>query len=152
MRWVFGPPHLTLKPPHKKWKEKNQEIKKYRKWAFQLSVKISSFGGGGVPNSLFLQLGQKRAHPINTIKIRVSAINFQQTDNRHGQEKPEPENPVFISFCFFLLFQQQKRPKLLKPYFSGVWANIKKNNSFKSGLEQGKHVLRPPPPKKKTKF
>ena len=44
-----------------------------------------------------------------------------------GQKNPNPEIPVII-FFLFLLFQQQKTQKLLKPLFYSVLANLKKEH------------------------
>ena len=135
MRWPFGPPHLNLKPSQKKHKNKkrNKENKRKnkkkekkkkpqknskntQKLAFQLSVKFFFFGWL-FKISLFWHLGPESAHPKNTIKIGVSGAFFWKADVRHKTAIFGPKKPKFINFsyhffCLFLLFQQQKTPKI----------------------------------------
>ena len=126
MRWPFGPPHMTLKPSKKKHKKKNKpkknkkrkkkrknKKKNTQKWAFQLSEKIFFLFGWVSEISLFWQLGPKKPHPKNTIKIGVSGPFFWKADMRHemaifGPKKPKFINSSYHFFCLFLLFQQQK--------------------------------------------
>ena len=79
---------------------KNTRIPKI---VFQLSVIFSFFCG--CPKFPFWRLGQKSAHPKNTIKIGFSARHFWKRDMCHetavfGQKNPNPEIPVII-FCLF---------------------------------------------------
>ena len=151
MRWPFGPPHLTLKPSKKNTKQKKTKEIKMKKWkkikqrkksknhknapkrAFQLSV-IFSFFWRVSKISLFWRLGQKSAHPKNTIKIGVSATHFVESssESRNGHfwtKKPKSRNS---SYHFLLPFSSLTTTKNTKvswnPYFYSVLANLKKEN------------------------
>ena len=85
MRWPFEPPDLTLKPfkktkkskktknnkkTNKKNKKKKKEVKKHintKKRAFQLSVKIFFFLGGGVQKLPFLTTWPRKRAPPKTL-------------------------------------------------------------------------------------
>ena len=125
MRWPSGPPHLTLKNPPKKTKKnkktkkkkkkKNTHTQKKQKNNIQLSA-IFLFVFGGCPKIIF-DLAKKRA-PNKHYKIGgFSKAFFEKqicvTKRPFSDKKiPNPEISVIIFFCLFLLFQQQKTPKL----------------------------------------
>ena len=86
-----------------------------QKRAFQLSVIFYFLVVSKI--SLCGQLGQKSAHPKNTIKIGVSATHFVEnsSESRNGHfwtKKPKSRNSSYHFFCLFLLLQQQKTQKL----------------------------------------
>ena len=149
MRWPFGPPHLTLKPSKKKKTKKTKEIKmkknekkenkgkkpkkhkNAKKRAFQLSV-IFFFFWWVSKISLFWQLGQKSAHPKNTIKIGVSATHFVEnsSESRNGHFWTKKTQIQKFQLSFFLPFSSLTTTKNTKvsrnPYFYSVLANLKK--------------------------
>ena len=133
-RWGGPLGHLTWPlNPQKKQKQKQRQTKtrkqdkrkkegkqakptNTKEWAIQLSSKFLFFGGGS-KISLFLQLGQKSAHPKNTVKIGISAKQCFKTDLRHETaiswtKTTKTRNSKLSSFCFILLFQQQKTQQL----------------------------------------
>ena len=140
MKWPFGPPHLTPKPSKKNKtkkqnkktkKEKKEKHKKYKKKAFQLSVNFLV----GVENYHFWQLGPKRAHPKNTIKIGVSARFFEMQlcvtkQPFLDQKNPKPEIPVIILYLPFSSLSTTKTTKIgWNPYFYSALANQQKEFS-----------------------
>ena len=136
MRWPFGPPHLTLKPSKKKQPKKKQTKKtnkktkkrkkrspkkkqqKHQKIAFQLSVNFFLFFGWLFKISLFLTHWPRKPAPKNTRKIGVSGPFFLKSScvSRNGRfwtKKPKIYKfQLSFFFAYFLLFQQQKNPKL----------------------------------------
>ena len=163
MRWPFGPPHLTLKPSKKnkklktkkKKKQKNKQKKENKgrktkkhkntkKRAFQLSVKIFFLFWWVSKISLFWQLGQKSAHPKNTIKIGVSATHFVEnsSESRNGHFWTKKAKSRNSSYHFFLPFSSLTTTKNTKiswnPYFYSVLANLKKENFQNLNLKHRK--------------
>ena len=163
MRWPFGSPHLTLKPSKIKHKNKkrNKESKrknkkkprkkeatkkrqKYPKISFSVISQIFHFFGWFFKISLFWHLGPESAHPKNTIKIGVSGPFFWKADVRHETAIFGPKKPKFINFsyhffAYFLLFQQQKTPKIAEtPIFIVFLANQKKRIFNKNNLKHWK--------------
>ena len=152
MRWPFGPPHLTLKPSkknkkkqktkkqkkrgkHKKRKQrKKKKTQKYqKKRAFQLSVNFFFFGG--CPKFPFLTTWPKSAHPKKHYKNRgfrehIFEKQFWVTKRPFLDKRTKSRNSSYhISFCRFLLLQQQKTTKISwNPYFYSVLANPPKDN------------------------
>ena len=135
MRWPLGPPHLTLKTS-KKNKKKLRKTKKHKNTktrAFQLS--FFHFLGGCPKFPLFENLAKKARTPLKHYKNRVSGPFFLESssESRNGhfwtKNKPNPEIPVIICFCLFLLLQQQKHKISWNPYLYSVWANLK-NSKF----------------------
>ena len=133
----LNPPKKTNKPRQtkkkqtkkkKKNKKKNKKTRKKRsppkkqqkhqKIAFQLSVKFFHFSCWLFKISLFWHLGPESAHPKNTIKIGVSGPFFLESRcasrNGHFWTKKTKIHKFQLSFFFayFLLFQQQKTPKI----------------------------------------
>ena len=130
MRWAFGPPHLTIKPPQKtkQKKKKTRKTKNTKNRVFQLSAQF--FGGSKFP---FLTTWPNKRTPQNTLKMRFQQTNFWKTDFRHearvfGPKNPKPEIPVIISRAF-LPFEQQKNNKTCwTRHFPSVLANVKRTN------------------------
>ena len=168
---AFGPPHLTLKPSKKTRKSnKKQENKKRKKKkkkenkkktkkntkipkrAYQLSVKCFFCFWWVSKISLSWQLGQKSAHPKNTIKQGFKQGIFWKTDMRHETtifwQKKNP-NPG-ISVIFFLPFSSLSTTKDTRiswnPYFYSDFSKPKKENFRNLNLKNRKSKT------KKNKF
>ena len=133
MRWPFGPPHLTLKPSKKNTKRKKNKKKKekkdapqkkqqkYQKIAVQLSVKLFLFWVAFQNVPFFDTLAQK-AHPPKHYKNRGFRAFFGKqmcVTKRPFLDQKTKIHKFQLSFLFayFLLLQQQKTQKLLKPLF-----------------------------------
>ena len=130
---------MTLKPSKKKHNKKNNKTKKnkkekkkqkkqeknkkYSKMSFSVISENFLLFWLGVQNFPFLQLGPKSAHTKNTIKIVVSGPFFLKSScasrNGHFWTKKSQIHKFQLSFFFacFLLFQQHKTQKMLKPLF-----------------------------------
>ena len=110
VRWPFGPPHLTLINPPKKQTRKTQKKKRSLKKHFSVISQIIFWWGSNM--SLFWQLGQKSAHPKNTIKIGVSATHVlkNRCASRNGHLwTPKTQNRKFqLSFLFFVNNKKHK--------------------------------------------
>ena len=133
----------------KKKTKKKQENKKHKNTKKKMSfLVISQFFLVGVQNFLFWQLGQKSAHPKNTIQIGVSARHFWKTDMRHetaifGQKIPNPEISVIIFFAFFFSFNN-KTQNLAETLFDSVWTNRKiQNLNLKHRTSKKKTIFAP---------
>ena len=139
MRWPFGPPHLTLKPSQKNTKRKHKKEKKYQKRASQSSVNFFFSFWWVSKISLFWQLGQKSAHPKNTIKIGVSENNFlkSSSESRNRHFWPNPEIPVIIFFLFSSLSTKNTEISW-NPYFYSVLANPPKEKFENLNLKNRK--------------
>ena len=140
MRWLFGPPHLTLKPSKKiknnpPPKKKNQTTTRKKQKTpknFQLSINILCVFCS-VHQSIFWQPGPKHAHPPNSIKIGVSENQFLEnscaSQNGHFWT-PKTQIQKWLLSWFLgglvLFFQQQKAKNVLKPLFL-VWFRKPKN-------------------------
>ena len=142
-KWGGPLGHLTWplnhpkKDPKKKIKKKkpqkqkilNNELFSYQ-WKFLLFWWVSKI-------SFFWQLGQKSAHPKKHYKNRgfsnpFFGKQFCVTKRPFLDKKPNPEIPVIIFFCLFLLFRRQKTQKLAEsrnPHFYSVLANQKREFS-----------------------
>ena len=107
--------------------KKTRKNQKIPKMSFQLSGKIFLFWGGGSKMSFFDNLAKKARTP-KTLKIGVSAKHLKQKNicvtKRPflDQKNPNPEFQLSFFLPFFLLFQQQKHKKMLKPLFYSVLA------------------------------
>ena len=135
MRRSFGPPHLTLKPskqkttPQKKTKktkaekkEKKRKTKKIIKNELFNYQSTFSFLGGCPKFPSLTTWPKKRAPPKHYNNRGFSKLFFEENicvAERPflDQKKQNPEIPVIIFLAYFLLFQQQKTQKLLKPLF-----------------------------------
>ena len=99
---------------------KNTKIPKKR--AFQLSVFFFFFWWVS-KISLFWQLGQKSAHPKNTIKIGVSATHFvensSESRNGHFWTKKSQIQKFQLSFFFAFFFSYNNKNTKVSwdPYF-----------------------------------
>ena len=146
MRAKWGGP--TLKPSKIKTNQKKQKKQnppkneknnkqKSSKMIFQLSSKL--FFGWVSKISLFWQLGPKSAHPQNTIKIGASAKKTCASRNGHfWTQKTKIQKFQLLFFAYFLLFQQQKHKKLLKPLFLYCFNKPKKENFQNLNLKHWK--------------
>ena len=135
MRWPFGPPHLTLKPSKKnkkqrkqtktknkktnqkskKKKRKSKKTQKYQKELFRYQSKFSIFCGG-VQKLPFLTTWPRKCAPPKHYKNWGFSLFFEisyASRNGHFWTKKAQIQKVQLSFFLpFLLFQQQKTPKL----------------------------------------
>ena len=136
MRWPFGPPHLTLKPSKKKHKNKkrNKENKRQnkknkkkktnkknskntQKLAFQLSVKFFFFWVA-FQNFPFLTPWPRKCAPKKHYKNRGFRAFFfgkQMCVTKRpflNQKTKIHKFQLSFFFAYFLLFQQQKTPKI----------------------------------------
>ena len=103
----------------KKTKKKNKKTKntKITKNSFSVISQIFLLFFGGCPKIPFLTTWSKNTHPKNTIKMGVAARHFSK--NRYASpngdfwtNKSQIQKFQLSFFCLFLLFQQQKTPKL----------------------------------------
>ena len=107
-------------------------------------MKIFFFFGWVSKISLFWQLGPKRAHTKNTIKIVVSGLFFWKAVVRHETAIFGPKKAKFInsSYHFFCLFSSlsttQNTKHCWNPYFYSVLANLKKENFQNLNLKHWK--------------
>ena len=133
MRWLFWPPHLTLKPSKKNTK-KHTPLQKKQKRAFQLSVKIFFLLWWVSKISLVLTTWRKKRSPKKHHRNR----GFQQVffgkqmcvTKRPflDQKNPKPEIPVLL-FLPFSSFSTTKTTTICRnPYFYSVLANLQKEN------------------------
>ena len=151
LTWPLNPPKKKTKKKQKNKKQKTNKKKEtkskitqeYQKKSFSvISQNFLSFWWVS-QNSLFWQLGPESAHTQNTIKIGVSAHRFVEKQlcvtKQPFLDKKNQIHKFRLSFFFplFLLFQQQKTPKLAEtPFFYSVLANLKKENFQKINLKQ----------------
>ena len=78
----------------------------------------------------FLTTWPKNAHPQNTIEVSAffQKKNICVTKRPVLDQKPDPEIPVIILFCLFLLFKTTKTQTIAKPLF--LWCFSKRKNNF----------------------
>ena len=133
MRWPFGPPqkkNTKTKKETKKTKEKTKKTRKKRsQQKKQLKYPTVSFSIishiflflGGFSKFPFLDTLAQKARTQKHYKIRGFRAFFLESRcasrNGHFWTKKTQIHKFQLSFFFayFLLFQQQKTPKLLKP-------------------------------------
>ena len=144
MRWLFRPPHLTLKPSktknhkNKRNKKKKKQAKKQektqntKKRAFQLSMKFFVFWW--VSNISFLTTWPRKRAPPKHYKNwggGGSANFFLKKQMRHETAIFGPKKQIhkfqLSFFCLFLLFWTTKTQQIAEtPNFYSVLANIEK--------------------------
>ena len=87
--------------------------------------------GWGPKFPLFDSLAQKAHTPQTLQNMGFQQTSFWKTDNRHetaifGPPKKNPEIQVIIFWALFLLIEQQKHKKMLKPLFYSGFSKHKK--------------------------
>ena len=125
MRWLFGPPHLTLKPSKKTKQKKKRKKKRQNNTKIPKNELFSNQSNfcffGGCPNfPVFDNLAQKARPPKNRFASR--SVHF-------WTKKPKTRNSSYLFFRAFSSLSTTKTQKCSEtPNFYSVVASLKERN------------------------